>query len=529
MQKVAMEVKILDSVLCHIKRKNRILTSVHKIQCPRHMASQELLELRKLDYCLEYQLSLQINVNGGVRLSYSSLFKGDHSAEKHGKNILIVGEAGTGKSVLCTRITEDWANGKLFKDFFIVFLLPLNQRSVASAKNLTELLLNLYAFDSKTCSNIQMYLTQNQKDNILIIADGWDQLCESESQQDSFLHSLLFGNLLPSSTFTVLVTTTPTSVPQQFKGRCIALQGLSEESMKSYIQMELSESPEKLSYITEQLDTNPLVRSMCSVPLNLALICNYCQSCDDLLPSTMPELYSKLAWNLARLKINETEQYGKISNYRDLPDKLQQSWSHMCQLSFENCQAGISQVVHVASTFLSSELEIFGLLKPGTMGRDEVLLSFLLPAFKYYLAISHLMTQPQNVQLEMIQRMDHIDPMFWRFYLYRNASYDVISEFVQSVSKMHHSCKDMCLFSYELKNEIVNQAIVKSIHYQASGTPIILHSLNAYECAAMVHVLEKMDQQCTVEINFQNCTLKAMQILKLANILNNQSKLKGLI
>ena len=35
--------------------------------------------------------------------------------------------------------------------------------------------------------------------------------------------------------------------------------------------MELSSNPEKI-YTTEQLKTNPLVRSVCSVPLNLAML-----------------------------------------------------------------------------------------------------------------------------------------------------------------------------------------------------------------------------------------------------------------
>ena len=134
---------------------------------------------------------------------------------------------------------------------------------------------------------------------------------------------------------TVVVTSRTASVlPQCFNhDRFITVQGFSEETAESYIQCEFSGNPEKLHYITRQLETNPLVGSMCSEPLNLAMICNLCQSCDDPLPSTMPELYNKLAWNLARLKFNSTKEYEnflKLSSYQDLPDKLKQSWSHLC-------------------------------------------------------------------------------------------------------------------------------------------------------------------------------------------------------
>ena len=532
-QPVVLELKLPDEVVTQIKRKNKTLTHIHQIQCPcqlKNVASLELVEKQgKPDYSLEHQLSQHSSKGEWVRLSYTSLFKGDHTSRKLGNRILIIGEAGTGKSVLCALIADDWANGKLFQEFLMVLFLPLNQRSVASTKSLLELLQNLYEFNSKLCSSLQMYLTQNREDNILIIADGWDELSECDSHEDSFLHCLLFGDLLPSSSLTVVVTSRPASVPQQFKGRFITLQGFSEKTTKSYIEMELSSNPKKLSYITEQLETNPLVESMCSVPLNLAMICNLCQSCDDSLPSTMPELYEKLAWNLTQKKVNSTKEYesvSKLSNYNDLPEKLQHSWSHLCRLAFEKCQADFSQVV--ASSFLSSELETFGLLKPVTIGNDEVMFSFLYPALRYYLAVSHLITQPQREQFEIIKSLRHVGPMFCRFYLSmnENTNHDIVSEVVK---KLYHSCKEMCLLSFESKNKIVDHEVAKSLH--ASGATIMLHSQDAYECMAIVHVLEKIEQPSSVEINFQKCKLKASQISRLASALGNRSKMiqvKGL-
>ena len=532
-QPVILELKLPDEVVTQIKRKIKTLTHIHQIQCPcqlKNVASLELVEKQgKPDYSLEHQLSQHSSKGDWFHLSYTSLFKGDHTSRKLGNKILILGEAGTGKSVLCALIADDWANGKLFQEFRMVLFLPLDQRSVASAKSLLELLQNLYEFDSKSCSSLQMYLTQNQEDNILIVADGWDELNECDSHEDSFLHHLLFDDLLPSSSLTVVITSRPGSGPWQFKGRFITLQGFSEETTKSYIQMELSSNPNKLSYITEQLETNPLVKSMCSVPLNLAMICSLCQSCDDPLPSTMPELYEKLAWNLTQKKVNSIKEYksvSKLSNYCDLPEKLQHSWSHLCQLAFEKCQADFSQVI--ASSFLSSEMETFGLLKPVTIGSDEVMFSFLYPALRYYLAVSHLITQPQGKQLEIIKSLRHVGPMFCRFYLSvnENASHDIVSEVVK---KLYHSCKDMCLLSFESKNEIVDHEVAKSLH--ASGATIMLHSQDAYECMAIVHVLEKIEQPSSVEINFQKCKLKTSQISRLATALGNRSKMiqvKGL-
>ena len=389
----------------------------------------------------------------------------------------------------------------------MVFLLPLNQRGIASAQNLQELFKNL-EFDGEVLAS---YLMANKKENILMIADGWDELSEFSSSKKSFLYRLLFDDFVPSSSLTVVVTSKSVPVVQQSISRFITVQGFSEETIKSYIQSEFSSNPEK----SQLLERDPLLGSICSVPLNLSMICSYCKSNTVPLPSTMPELYKKL----------EYDNLLKLSNYRSLPNEVQQSWSHLCQLAFKQCQADFSKVI--ASGFLSTELETFGLLKPAT---DKVMFSFLYPAFKYYLAILHLTTLPPSEQLKVIKSMRHINPMFCRFYLSvsENPRSDIVSEVVQ---KLHHCCKDMCLLSFESKNEIVDREVAKSLH--ALGSTIMLHAQNAYECVAMVHMLEKIEQPCNVEINFQNCKLKehCQQIPKLAGVLGDRAKMvnvKGL-
>ena len=527
-----MEIDIQDHLFIQIKKKYSTISNTYKMQRQCQLMNVASLELvRELQYSSNLSQTEWSSISRRVFIPYSSLFKGDHDKVKSGKRILIIGEAGIGKTMLCASIAEDWANGRHFQEFRMVILLLLNQRGVASAQDLPELLKNVYEFNNEMCSTAATYLMTNKKDNILIIADGWDELiaCEFDPPQESFLYCLLFGDLLPSSFLTVAVTSRSVPVTQQSISQLFVVQGFSEETTKSYIQYEFSSNPEKLSYITEQLETNPLVESMCSVPLNLAMVCNLCQSYDDPLPSTMPELYDKLAWNLAQMKINSTKEYESVlmlSNYQDLPGKLQQSWLGLCRLAFKRCHADFSQVV--ASNLLSSGLEPFGLLKPVTSGKDEVIFSFLHPAFRYYLASSYLMTLPQKVQLEVIKNAGCISPMFYRFYLSlnKNVNCDIILEIVK---KLHHSCKDMCLLSFESKNEIVNEEVAKSLH--VSGSTIMLHSQNAYECMAMMHVLEKIKQPSTVEINFHRCKLKAKQISKLASILGDQSstiQVKGL-
>ena len=488
------------------------------------MASLELVE--GLPYSSNQTIHEMTITSKCIRLPYSRLFKGDHNKQKGNERILIIGEAGVGKSILCASIAEDWANGKLFQEFFVVLLLPLYHRSIALAQSMPDLFKILYEFDDKASSILEMYFIANKKGNVLIIADGWEEICESQSQQESFLRGLLFGDLLPSSSTTIIVTSRSASVPKQSLSRIITVEGFSEETVKSFIEMEFSSNPEKSSYITEQVDTNPLVGSICSVPLNLAMICNLCQSCDDPLPDTMPELYEKIAWSLVQLKVNSTK---KLSNYRDLPDELQQSWLHFCDLAFS--QMEISPTTFFQKESSTSEFESFGILKPTFCDGEKLMFSFLHPTFGYYLAASHLLTRPPSVQLEVLENVGPISPMFWRFFMgmSETISSNFFSEAIQGFQKLHHSFIDMCLLSLESKKEIIAQELAKSLH--TSRSTIMLYSRNAYDTMAMIHMLEKVEKLFSVEINFQNCKLKAKQISRLASVLGNPLKtiqVKGL-
>ena len=526
-----MENELQDHILAGIKEKYNTMPNSYKMQCPcqlENIASLELAEV--LGSFSDGKINEIATASKRVRLPYRSLFKGAHSRQKGGDKILIMGEAGVGKTILCAMIAEDWAKGKLFQEFLMVLLLSLNQRSVSLAQNFVDLFKNLYQFNDETCFALEKYLMANNKDNILIIADGWEELCESQRQPDSFLHCLLFGDLLPNSCTTV-VTSRSASVPcKQSFSRAIMVEGFNEETIKSFIQMEFSGNPEKLKCITEQLDTNPLLSSICSVPLNLAMICNLGRLCDDPFPDTMPKLYEKLAWNLANLKVNSGRKCERISNHRDLPGKLQQSWSLFCELAFNDICPTTFSLKEVSSTF-TPEFEAFGLLK-STLGEGkESMFSFLHPAFRYYLAILHLLTQSESAQLEVLEKMGPISPMFWRFFfaMSRNIASGFISAAIQAFNKLHPSFNNMCLLSFESKKEIINREIMKSLH--ASTSTIKLHSDNAYDCMAMIHVLEKVEQQCSVEINFQNCKLKVKHISRLADVLGNQSQIiqvKGL-
>ena len=199
-----MDRDVLD-VLVDIKKKYRGL-NVH--QCSTyHLRGVATLELEERD-----------GTNHTVHIRYRNIFNWHDANKKIDRNVLLVeGEAGIGKTVLCTLIAKDWASGDLFQEFTIVLLLPLSHRSVAGASSLPKLFNELYDLDERKCNIVASYLERPRvkKINVLIIADGLDQMGESGLYEGSFLYSLLFGDLLAGSgsCMTVLITSRPTTFP----------------------------------------------------------------------------------------------------------------------------------------------------------------------------------------------------------------------------------------------------------------------------------------------------------------------------
>ena len=71
----------------------------------------------------------------------------------------------------------------------MLVLLPLRQKRVASAGSLSELLTLLQptaAVRTRTAVASYINIDEGEGENVLIIAGGWDELCESERTEESF-------------------------------------------------------------------------------------------------------------------------------------------------------------------------------------------------------------------------------------------------------------------------------------------------------------------------------------------------------
>ena len=236
-------------------------------------------------------------------------------AKKPVRKLIVEGNAGMGKTTLCTMLAEEWAEGKIFTQFKCVLLLPLRERSVSTATTLPQLF-KLFHSSERIRTSVIEELEDYEGEGVLIIADGWDELDFKNRSTDSFLYDLLFGDSLPL--VSVLLTSRPSASTDLHDlptvNRLAEVIGFNDENIEQYcnIKSEFEKCPEKASSLIEQLQNNPVIRSVCSVPLNCAIICNLWHTLDGALPSTLTYLYIKIVRNAILRDINKATNYRTI-------------------------------------------------------------------------------------------------------------------------------------------------------------------------------------------------------------------------
>ena len=383
------------------------------------------------------------------------LFRVEES-KKPVRKIIIEANAGIGKTTLCTMLAEGWAEGKILTQFDCLLLLPLRDQLVSSASSLPDLLA-LHHPDEIICESVARQLKRTRGKRVLIIADGWDELSKTNRSNVSFLYNLLFGRLLPSAS--ILLTSRPSaSAPLHdlpSVDRLVEVVGFNEENIKQYIKSEFDQFPEKATSLIEQLENNPVIESVCSVPLNCAIVCNLWHTLDRELPRTLTELYTQLVLNIVLRNIKKKFPDCPIglNSFDDIPNDLQDTFWLICEFAYE-CLL-LDQLVFSEAELsarlpeVGDKMQCFGLLQSARsllpVGHG-LSFHFAHLTIQEFLAALHLATLPNEKKLKVFEanavsgRFD----MAWRFMF-------------GLASKHHCSCSDKVI---SLEKILMDQFIV---------------------------------------------------------------------
>ena len=481
-------------------------------------------------------------------LAYSDILKAKDGG-KTVRKVLVEGDAGIGKTTLCTALSQDWAlpNEKLpkplFQEFEILLLLQLRQKGITPEPKPADPLLGLLRLlhpSQKICELVKEYI-EEQEGKVLIIADGWDELSEKDRSEGSFLYKLLFGGCY--SLISVIVTSRPSaSAPLRDLtciDRLVEVQGFSKENIEEFIQCEFVNDKAKCSGLLEQLEGNPLIESVCSVPLNCAIVCHLWHQLEGALPTTMSKLYTKIILNVTLRNIQKRPEYESIcslSHFDALPESLRQPWSLLCELAFQTLTEDKIVFSHedLSRNFqnltLDSELLCFGLLQSAKSILEcgyGVSFHFLHLTFQEYLAALYLVRQPPDKQLQLCQSYagsKHFE-MVWRFFLgissivcNQSVESDVVKVLIGTYNGDNvNDALILCHFAFEANQRSMDNLIALKI--KDNGF-VDLFANTALDSAAIIHVIANL-HDCSCSISLSN---SGLLIAALANALAGEHR-----
>ena len=545
---------IMEEFVTSLKKKYKERLLSHKEQWP-PVSAEKLVNLQLVETDKKEGFRAGLTQHGDkvkrISILHNDLFKVTEG-KKPVRKLIVEGNAGIGKTTLCTMLTEEWANGKIFTQFDCVLLLPLRERSVSTATTLPQLFKLLHSSERIRTSVIEE-LEEREGEGVLIIADGWNELDQENRSESSFLDTFLFGNILPF--LCVLLTSRPSASAPLHNlptvDRLVEVVGFNEENVKQYIESEFEECPEKASSLIEQLENNPVIQSVCSVPLNCAIICYLWHTFESGLPTTLTELYAHIVLNVILRNIKKTNSDTTLiglNSFDNIPAVNQEMFWLTCTFAY-NCLSedqlvfAESKVASILPQVLDSSDKFLclGLLQcarsllPVGHGLS---FHFVHLTIQEFLAALHLVTLPNEEKLKVCEAHARNDrfAMVWRFVFglgcKKKISYsrkvvclndEVVNQFLilSKLSDTKMQTLMLCHCSMESSDNTVCSKIAKEINGQFEENPYGSIAHTPQDCVASFHVLSRTVHCLDMTLSLDDCGLNDKLLKDLADILSS--------
>ena len=253
--------------------------------------------------------------------------------------ILIQGSPGSGKTTLASKICIEWSKGNLIQHYLLVILLKLRDPRIDGIISMDKVI-NCTVGDSNFASEVVRDIEFIDGKRILLLLEGWDELPEKK-QYESFYSNIISGNILKKGD--VLITSRPSSIgsiPKRFITRHIAILGFSEDQVEQYLDHCFTDSSfelkDSLKYrFLLQLNSNPLLKSLAYVPVNLSILVHVFKQHKAKLPSTLTELYQQyvlLKLSLYNQRVSNDNVV--LADLNNLPSHVLEGLNELSKLSY---------------------------------------------------------------------------------------------------------------------------------------------------------------------------------------------------
>ena len=269
--------------------------------------------------------------------------------------VVVDGPPGIGKTALCRKLLNLWANGELkHKQYDLVLYCPLRNINIAQANKLEQLL--NYNFQCSYVSMVTEWLKRSYGKGLLIIFDGWNEL-STQLRQSSLPTAIICKQLLHKCSVIVTSRSYASSSLLEITSvnKHVQVMGFLEEEINTVIKGTLENNPQIAQKLIGELKIRNDVQSLCYVPLICSIVILVYRKLGNL-PTTLTQLYENFILQTIRrhIKIKGTHQIEPKQLYSidQLPPILAISFKEMCRFAYLTLKENNPKM-----TFTSQELQ----------------------------------------------------------------------------------------------------------------------------------------------------------------------------
>ena len=385
-----------------------------------------------------------------------------------GEIILIEGAPGSGKTTLTVHICQRWGKGELFQQFTVVILVQLRDPAVQRAQTIADLL------PVENAEEIAAEIIATNGRGVLWVLDGWDEL-PPHLQQDSIFCQLIKKMLSECS---VIVTSRPISSGDLHPvvSSRIEVLGFTPEEQRQYFTECLKGDTKDLEALLEKIQENPVVQSICYLPLNAAFIVHTFKYRDQSLPNTEYEIYLSVILSCIQ------HHYDREGRSHDIPGKLASlddlSKSKVVRKPFQClCELAYRGVMKNKVTFSSSDLP----QRSNTLCLLQAIESFLQSGKSVFYSFLHLSIQEVLSAYYITTKLSDSEQVSQFQQLLNQPRFAAVFQFYAAITK--------------LKSPGIRQIIDRIV--QAKSIPLLLSLLRclheAQDPALCLYVAERLE------------------------------------
>ena len=321
--------------------------------------------------------------------------------------VLIEGAPGVGKTTFSEQFCYKWSQGQRLTDHKLLVLLPLRDKGVRSAKNVSDLF-----HHPQLQQAIAEEVEGSGGEGVVLWLEAWDELEEDMRERSSLFLELVHGRVLPKAT--IIITSRPWATENIWERGSVKvdqhIEVVSTPSIQfSRVLREGRVKAESRAKFLDYINLNPAMKAAMHTPVTANIVADIFQWSRDMEsppPTTLTQLYTAVTCKLLMEHLSSLKAEGKplkIRSLEEVPEEVKKQLLNLCRLSWEG-------LVRQQLTFSSSAVggDTLGLMhgvRELYGGKDgQLSYHFMHLTLQEFLSAYHISQLPPDTQQQIIKR-----------------------------------------------------------------------------------------------------------------------------